>query len=99
VTVAAHRPAGLIRMQARMKRHPEQTLRSSRGIVRLAADFSPSQLEAACARLGTAQLQLSCHSCPHHRAAADTGVCSETPRASQCAGSRLLPITRPLINR
>jgi transposase len=50
VTVAAHRPAGLIRMQARMKRHPEQTLRSSQGIVRLAADFSPSQLEAACAR-------------------------------------------------
>lgn len=42
--------AELIRMQARMKRHPEQTLRSSQGIVRLAADFSPSQLEAACAR-------------------------------------------------
>jgi transposase len=91
--------AELIRMQARMKRHPEQTLRSSQGIVRLAADFSPSQLEAACARLGTAPLQLSCHSCPHHRGAADTGVCSETPRASHCAGSRLLPITRPLINR
>jgi transposase len=42
--------ADLIRQQAYLKRHPEQTLRSAQGILRLAADFSPSQLEAACAR-------------------------------------------------
>ena len=42
--------AALIRMQAQMKRHPEQTLRSAQGILRLAADFSPARLEAACAQ-------------------------------------------------
>jgi len=42
--------AELIRMQAQMKRHPEQTLRTAQGILRLAADFSPAQLDAACAR-------------------------------------------------
>lgn len=40
--------ADLIRQQAYQKRHPEQTLRSAQGILRLAADFSPAQLEAAC---------------------------------------------------
>ena len=42
--------ADLIRVQARLKRHPEQTLRAAQGILRLAADFSPAQLEVACAR-------------------------------------------------
>ena len=42
--------AELIRQQAYLKRHPEQTLRCAQGILRLAADFSPAQLEAACAR-------------------------------------------------
>lgn len=40
--------ADLIRQQAYLKRHPEQTLRSAQGILRLAADFSPAQLETAC---------------------------------------------------
>ena len=30
--------------------HRDETLRSSLGILRLASDFSPEQLEAACAR-------------------------------------------------
>ena len=42
--------ADLIRHQAYLKRHPEQTLRSAQGILRLAADFSPAQLETACER-------------------------------------------------
>lgn len=41
---------GLIRLQATLKRHPEQTIRSAQGILRLAKDFSPEQLEAACER-------------------------------------------------
>jgi len=40
--------AEVLRMQVRLKRHPEQTLRSAQGILRLAADFSPVRLEAAC---------------------------------------------------
>jgi hypothetical protein len=42
--------AELLRQQARLKCHPEQALRSAQGILRLAADFSPAQLEAACER-------------------------------------------------
>lgn len=45
--------ADLIRLQATLKRHPEQTLRSTLGILRLAADFSPAELERACARAVT----------------------------------------------
>lgn len=40
----------LIRLQARLRRHPEQSLRSAQGILRLAQDFSPAALEVACAR-------------------------------------------------
>ncbi len=36
--------------QWQAKLHPEQTLRRSLGILRLARDFDPKQLEAACAR-------------------------------------------------
>ena len=36
--------------QWQAKLHPEQTLRRSMGILRLARDFDPEQLEAACAR-------------------------------------------------
>ena len=42
--------AELIREQARRRLHPEETLRSAQGILRLAQDFSPAQLEHACAR-------------------------------------------------
>ena len=42
--------AELIRRQATLKRHREQTLRTTQGILRLAKDFSPEKLEAACAR-------------------------------------------------
>jgi transposase len=36
--------------QARHRKHPEETLRSAQGIVRLAEDFSSAELERACAR-------------------------------------------------
>jgi transposase len=40
----------LIRTQAKRRMHPEETLRSAQGILRLASDFSPAQLERACER-------------------------------------------------
>jgi hypothetical protein len=40
----------IVQRQARSRKHPEQTLRSSQGIVRLAQDYSSAQLEQACAQ-------------------------------------------------
>lgn len=34
----------------RTRRHPDEALRANQGILRLARDFSPERLEAACAR-------------------------------------------------
>ena len=42
--------ATLLRQQAASRKHPEETLRSSQGILRLAQDFSAAQLELACER-------------------------------------------------
>jgi transposase len=42
--------AELIGHQARRRLHPEETLRSAQGILRLARDFSPGELERACER-------------------------------------------------
>ena len=42
--------AELIRTQARRRLHPEETLRSAQGILRLAHDFSAAELERACER-------------------------------------------------
>lgn len=42
--------AQIIRQQAYRKTHPDQTLRTAQGILRLATDFSAEQLEAACIR-------------------------------------------------
>ena len=42
--------AAVIRQQVHGRVHPEQTLRRSLGILRLAKDFDPSRLEAACTR-------------------------------------------------
>ena len=41
---------GVVQAQARARKHPEETLRSAQGILRLAHDFSPARLEAACER-------------------------------------------------
>ena len=38
----------VIRQQAAHRRHPEETLRSAQGILRLAVDFSAPRLEQAC---------------------------------------------------
>jgi transposase len=40
----------VIRHQAAHRKHPEETLRSAQGILRLALDFSPERLERACER-------------------------------------------------
>lgn len=40
----------LLRRQSAHRKHPEETLRSAQGILRLSADFSPEKLERACAR-------------------------------------------------
>lgn len=42
--------AEVIRQQAAHRKHPEETLRSAQGILRLARDFTPADLERACAR-------------------------------------------------
>lgn len=42
--------AAVIRGQADRRKHRDETLRTSLGILRLAKDFSPAQLEAACRR-------------------------------------------------
>lgn len=42
--------AELIRQQARRRLHPEETLRSAQGILRLARDFTAADLERACER-------------------------------------------------
>ena len=42
--------AELIGQQAQHRRHPEETLRSAQGILRLARDFSAARLERACER-------------------------------------------------
>jgi hypothetical protein len=40
----------VLREQFNRKRHPEEALRVAQGILRLASDFSPQQLAAACER-------------------------------------------------
>lgn len=40
----------VLRQQAAHRKHPEETLRSAQGILRLAQDFSPAVLERACER-------------------------------------------------
>ena len=40
----------VLRRQARHRKHPEETLRSAQGILRLARDFTPEQLEQAAER-------------------------------------------------
>ena len=42
--------AAVIENQAAHRKHPEETLRSAQGILRLARDFSPTKLETACER-------------------------------------------------
>lgn len=42
--------AGVLREQLKAKRHPEEALRSAQGVMRLAQDFSPAKLDAACTR-------------------------------------------------
>ena len=45
----------VLRAQARLRKHAEQTLRSAQGILRLGRDFSPLALERACERALTLQ--------------------------------------------
>ena len=40
----------VLRQQAAHRKHPEETLRSAQGILRLATDFTPADLECACQR-------------------------------------------------
>jgi transposase len=41
---------GVVQQQAGGRKHPEETLRGAMGILRLATDFTPARLEAACER-------------------------------------------------
>ncbi len=45
---SAPRPSRSLRQQAAHRKHPEETLRSAQGILRLAQDFTHAALERAC---------------------------------------------------
>lgn len=45
----------VLKRQAKRRTHPEETLRSAQGILRLAHDFTPARLEGACERALTLQ--------------------------------------------
>jgi transposase len=49
-TLIAPAVGAVLSEQFKRKRHPEEALRSAQGILRLAQDFSPAQLAAACER-------------------------------------------------
>lgn len=67
--------AALLDGQWRAKLHPEQTLRRSLGILRLARDFDPARLEAACEQA----LQLGALSYRAIRALIDAGPSTPAP--------------------
>ncbi|MGQ0619843.1 MAG: ATP-binding protein [Panacagrimonas sp.] len=70
--------AAVIRQQVHGRVHPEQTLRRSLGILRLAKDFDPARLEAACERA----LALGCTSYRTLRALIQAPVQSTLPGLS-----------------
>ena len=67
--------AALLDRQWHAKLHPEQTLRRSLGILRLARDFTPARLEAACERA----LQVGALSYRAIRALIDAGPSTPAP--------------------
>lgn len=69
--------AEIIDRQWRAKLHPEQTLRRSLGILRLARDFTPARLEAACKR--ALQLGVLSYRAIRGLIDADTAVASRLP--------------------
>ncbi|MDP3244093.1 MAG: IS21 family transposase [bacterium] len=69
--------AEIINRQWRAKLHPEQTLRRSLGILRLARDFTPARLEAACKR--ALQLGVLSYRAIRGLIDADTAVSSRLP--------------------
>ena len=71
--------------QWQAKLHPEQTLRRSLGILRLARDFDPEQLEAACGRA----LELNALSYRAIRSLIDAGAV--TAAASRTAEASPIP--------
>ncbi len=75
--------AEIIDRQWRAKQHPEQTLRRSMGILRLARDFDAAQLEAACLRA----LQLGALSYRAIRGLIDVAGSSCTRESASAAGA------------
>lgn len=77
--------AEVLRQQAARRKHPEETLRSSQGILRLAQDFSASQLESACERA----LQLKSYSYRAVRTLINTPVTGSVQPALDLAHENL----------
>ena len=67
----------VLRQQAARRKHPEETLRSAQGILRLAQDFTPVALERACQRAAA----LRCYSYRAVRTLIETPAPAPAPRA------------------
>jgi len=75
----------VLERQAAHRKHPEETLRSAQGILRLGADFTPEQLEAACIRA----LEIKSYSYRAVRTLLQTPPPEPTPRTPDVAHDNL----------
>ena len=87
---------GVVQAQARSRKHPEETLRSAQGILRLAHDFSAARLEAACER--ALALKASSYRAVRTlilrtRTCAELSISNNTPLKESCM------LTEPLIQQ
>lgn len=84
----------ILKAQVHTRKHPEYALRASLGIVRLAKDFSPDQLEAACRRA----LELKTHSYTAIRALIQNpaSLTAATPTTPQAELRLSLPVHQNL---
>ncbi len=87
--------AQVLREQFNRKRHPEEALRVAQGILRLAQDFSPQQLAAACERALTLKAcnYRSVRALITHAAHRIWRGSPVIPRARERARARVLPLT------
>jgi hypothetical protein len=88
--------AEVLKRQAKRRKHPEETLRSAQGILRLARDFTPARLEVACERA----LALQSYSYRAVRTLIETPAPPAPHPALDLAhdnvrGARVLPVIQP----
>ena len=77
--------AEVLKRQAAHRKHPEETLRSAQGILRLGSDFTPEQLEQACHRA----LEIQSYSYRTVRTLLQTPPPAPTPRTPDVSHDNL----------